>query len=179
LEKIELTEDDISYLTKELKTRNVYKIFWIIVLLLLFYGFYTLNFTNKSSDIIDRFAIVLELIALGMLTYMLTKGIERDINLKRNLLNQQKIIGYFTVIEKEITNKNDSDDWSHYVIKMFSEIENKNKYIFLNATDYRRISIDDSIYIEYFTDSNIIKILNYKNRKLEYLRYQIYDSTWG
>ena len=114
-----------------------------------------------------------------MLTYIIIKGIERTKNLKNNLLKQRKIVGYFKVIEKEITNKNDPDEWSHYVIKIFSEIENKNKYIFLNRTDYRRINIEDSIYIEYFTDSNIIKILNYKDRKLEYLRYQIYNSTWG
>lgn len=179
MEKSELTKDDLTFLKKQIKSFRNGTIYSIIFLSLLYYAFYYLNFPLKKSGSIHGFGIILQLIVLGMLTYIIIKGIERTKNLKNNLLKQRKIVGYFKVIEKEITNKNDPDEWSHYVIKIFSEIENKNKYIFLNRTDYRRINIEDSIYIEYFTDSNIIKILNYKDRKLEYLRYQIYNSTWG
>jgi len=179
LKENELTKDDLKFLMKQIKSYQNGSIYSIILLPLLYYGFYYFNFPLKKLDLINGFGMTIQLIVLGMLTYIIIKGIERSKNLKHNLIKQKKITGHFKIIEKEITNKNDPDEWSHYVIKIFSEFENKNKYIFLNRTDYRRISVEDLIYVEYFTDSNLIKTLNYKNRKLEYLRYQIYDNTWG
>jgi hypothetical protein len=175
MEERDLTTEDILYLTNELNTRKVYTVLWIVILLLLCYGFYALNFKNNSSNYFKP-AIFLEVVVLGMLFYITAKGIERDINLKRKLLDQKKIVGHLKVLEKDITNQNDSDSSSEYVIKVFSNIENKNKYIFLKGKDYRRINLDDLIYIEYFSDSNIIKILSFQNQKLDYIRYQIYDN---
>jgi len=175
----ELNDDDLSYLTKELKSYKNGAIYLVIFLALLYYGFYYLNFHYKPTGFFNGIDVVFELIVLGFLTYIGIKGIERNKNFKKNIFKQKVIVGDFKVLEKEITNKNDADEWSHYVIRIFSKIENKDKYIFLNGSDFRKINEEEYIYIEYFTDSNLIKILNYKNKKLEYTRYGIYDNKWG
>lgn len=99
--------------------------------------------------------------------------------MEENLDKQKKIVGSFKVLEKIITNQHDSDSTSHNVIRIFSEIENRDKFIFLDNGNFRKLVVDDCIYLEYFTDMNLIKILEFNNRKLEYIRYQIYDNSWA
>ena len=181
MEQLELTENDILFLKERIKEYDRYSILWIIILLFLYYGFYYLNFSEgiqTESLFFDSF-ILLEIVFLGLLTYALIKGYERNIKWKKNLYKQKKIVGSFKVLEKLITNQNDSDATSHNVIRIFSEIEKKDKFIFMDDYNFRKLAIDDFIYLEYFTDMDLIKILEFNNRKLEYIRYQIYDNTWG
>lgn len=181
MEQLELTENDILFLKERIKEYDRYSILWIIILLFLYYGFYYLNFSEgipTESSFFDSF-ILLEIVFLGLLTYALIKGYERNIKWKKNLYKQKKIVGSFKVLEKLITNQNDSDATSHNVIRIFSEIEKKDKFIFMDDYNFRKLVIDDFIYLEYFTDMDLIKILEFNNRKLEYIRYQIYDNTWG
>ena len=178
MKEVELSKEDILFLNEKLKRYKFTSIFGAVFIMLLYLGFYFLNFHKESFSNIDGFGIFIELIFLSVLTYALIKSFERNRNLKQNLLIQKKILGYFKVLEKEITNKNERDSSSHCFIKVFSEIQNKHKYIFLNQKDYNIIEVNDSVYIEYFTDSNLIKILELKNKKLEYIRYQIYDTTF-
>lgn len=180
MEELELTEDDIQFLKERIKEYDRYSILWAIIMICLYYGFYYLNFSEgipSVTSILDSF-IILEIVFLGVFTYALIKGFERNANWKKNLYNQKKIAGSFKVLEKIITNQNDSDSTSHNVIKIFSEPENKNKYIFMDNDNFRKLKVDDFIYLEYFTDSDLIKILEFNNRKLEYIRYQMHDNTW-
>jgi len=66
------------------------------------------------------------------------------------------------------------------VIKIcFLKSKNKDKYIFLNGAEYiEKVNVEDLIYIEHFTDSNLTK-LNYKTGAPEITYgYQIYDRNW-
>lgn len=181
MEELELTEDDILYLKEKIKEYYRYSILLVIILFCLYYGFYYLNFSKQipsHESIFDGF-IILEIAFLGLLTYALIKGFERNVKWKKNLYKQKKITGSFKVLEKIITNQHDSDSTSHNVLRIFSEIEKKHKYIFLDNDNFRKLTVEDFIYLEYFTDSDLIKILEFKNRKLDYIRYQIYNNTWG
>lgn len=181
MEQLELTENDILFLKGRIKEYDRYSILWIIIMLFLYYGFYHLNFSETiptEDSFLDSF-ILLEITFLGFLTYALIKGFERNIKWKKNLYKQKKIVGSFKVLEKLITNQDDSDSTSNNVIRIFSEIEKKDKFIFMNDHNFSKLTVDDFIYLEYFTDMDLIKILEFNNRKIEYIRYQIYDNTWG
>lgn len=86
------------------------------------------------------------------------------------------IKGTVKILEKGISNKDDND-WSMNFVRFFSEIENKDKFVLMNNDNFRKVNVDDFIYIEYFTDSNLIKILEFNNRKLNSVHNQIYDSV--
>lgn len=179
MEQLELTEDDILFLKEKIKEYERYGLLWVIIMLFLYYGFYHFNFSDgipSESSFLAGF-ILLQIVFLGFLTYALIKGYERNIKWKKNLYKQKKIIGSFKILEKLITNQHDSDSTSHNVIRIFSEIEKIDKYIFLDNDNFRKLTVDDFIYLEYFTDIDLIKILEFNDRKLEYIRYQIYNTT--
>lgn len=181
MEKLGLTEDDRVFLKKTIEEYDRYSILWVMIMLCFYYGFYHLNFSEgipSQAEFLDSF-IILEIVFLSVFTYALIKGFERNIKWKKNLDKQKKIAGSFKVLEKIITNQHDSDSTSHNVIRIFSEIENKDKFIFMDNGNFRKLVVDDCIYLEYFTDMNLIKILEFNNRKLEYIRYQIYDNSWA
>ncbi|MEN2400175.1 hypothetical protein GKZ90_0010325 [Flavobacterium sp. MC2016-06] len=178
MEEVELTENDILYLKKELNEYWVYSVFWVIIFIGLYYWFFYSNFYGENADSFSFLSAIFLLVALVFFSYILVMGIQRNIKLHRNLLKQKKIIGDFKVIEKEIVGKDDSDSANQYAITIFSEIENKPKHLFLSYKDYNRINIDDLVYVEYFTDSGFIKFLEFENRKLEYKRYHIYNKKW-
>ncbi|KQB42359.1 hypothetical protein [Flavobacterium aquidurense] len=180
MEELELTGDDIQFLKERIKEYDRYSILWVFIMLCLYYGFYHLNFLEgipSVASVLDGF-IILEIVFLGVFSYALIKGFERNLNWKKNLYKQKKITGSFKVIEKIITNEHDSDSTSHNVVRIFSEIEKKDKYIFMDNDNFRKLKVDDFIYLEYFTDSDLIKTLEFNNRKLEYIRYQIYNNAW-
>jgi hypothetical protein len=178
LEELELTADDIQFLKGRIKEYDRYSILWTIIMFCLYYAFYHFNFSKEipsEDSILDGFILV-EIAFLGFFTYALIKGFERNIKWKKNLYKQKKIAGSFKVLEKLITNQHDSDSTSHNVIKIFSEPENKNKYIFMDNDNFIKLQVEDFIYLEYFTDSDLIKKLEFNNRKLEYIRYQMHDN---
>ncbi|MFD2910126.1 hypothetical protein ACFSX9_15455 [Flavobacterium ardleyense] len=176
MEEIELTEQDKIYLSKEYKNYEIGMFVSIFVLLFLFIAFIYFNFINKALNEIDGLSVAFQSLGLGVLTYISFKGIERNRMVKAALFNQKKISGNFKIIGKEIKNNEAPDNVLEYVIKIFSEIENKNKYIFLSTVDYQKMDMDELIYIEYFKPSDLIKALHYKNEKIAYKRYQIYNS---
>ncbi|WP_289659837.1 hypothetical protein [Flavobacterium panacagri] len=115
--------------------------------------------TNKELD--DKaFPILIVIVIFGFWIYVTIMGIIDTIKEQQNLLLQKKVEGNIIVLEKErIVIKGEDSDTDSYQIKMYSEVEEKHKSIWINQKYYEKIQIGNSMWIEYYLDCNYIKTL--------------------
>ena len=101
-------------------------------------------------------------------------GFKKVIKEKQNLNSQKKIVGDVKILEKEIKIvKGSDDDIFYYLLKIYSDFEDKQKQISIDKRDYDVIEIETFIWIEYFFDSNYIKSLVYRERNINNKNFHI------
>ncbi|MBE8724369.1 hypothetical protein [Flavobacterium hungaricum] len=177
MERTALTKEELDDLKQ--KIRSYERIFYgcIVVTAFIFYGFYYFNSSEKNTEPISKSALLMELLISLCLIGVIIKGYKTQAKFKKNLSNQMIIKGSFKILEKRITNQHRSNTTRHNVLRIFSELENKDKFIYMDNDDFKRVNVDDVIYLEYFTDCDLIKVLELNNRKLDYTQNQISNNA--
>lgn len=162
-----LNNEDIKFLKGQLKKGYlVWLIFSLFSIVFPFSAIYGI-INNKELD--DKvFYILLVFVFFGLWIYLTVMGIRDTVKEQQNLLLQTKIEGNIKVLEKEIvTIEGHDSDTDTYRIKMYSEVEEKYKSIWIDQKDYDKIQVGDSIWIEYFLDCNYIKTLLFDGQKIK------------
>lgn len=154
-----LTDEDIKFLKKQVRKGYLtWSIFSIITIVFPFSCVYLIITNEELTDKI--FSIFMVLIIFGFWIYATIRAII-DINKDRKyLLLQKKIEGNSIVLEKEIvTIEGHDSDRDSYQIKIYSDVEEKHRIIEVTKKYYELIQTGDSLWIEYYLDSNYIKTL--------------------
>ncbi len=164
-----LNSEDIKFLKSELYLG--YRILFFLSLFSIVFPVFCIYSIFINSNITDKtFPLFMIIICFGFWTYLTLKGFKATIKEKQNLFLQKKVKGYLEIIDKEIiTIKSDeSNDTHSYEIKIYSEIEEKNKNIIIDRNKYEKIQIGNFVWIEYYLDCNYIKTLIFNEEKIKY-----------
>jgi hypothetical protein len=164
-----LNIDDIKFLKQKLNF-GFSVLFFFSLFSIIFPGLCIyLIFIN--DDITEKaFPFFGVIICFGFWTYVTLKGIRKTIKEKQNLYLQKKIQGNVMVLGKEIVRikGDEANDTFLYEIKIYSEIEKKDKKISILEKYYDKIQIGNFLWIEYYLDCNYIKTINFDGQNIKY-----------
>ncbi len=169
-----LNHEDIKFLKRQLrKSYFVWLIFSLFSVVFPCSVIYAIISNKKEELHYKVFYILLVLLFFGLWIYFTIRGIIDAVKEQQNLLLQQKIEGSITVLEKQmVTIEGNDSDTDTYQIKMYSEVEEKHKNIWIDQKYYDKIQVGDVMWIEYYLDCNYIKtlVINGQNIKSKIFR---------
>ncbi|HEY1194046.1 hypothetical protein [Flavobacterium sp.] len=163
-----LTDEDVKFLKRQVKKGFLtWSIFSLITIVFPFSCIYAIITNEELTD--KLFPILIVLIIFGFWIYVTIRAIIDISKDRKYLLLQKKIEGNSIVLQKEIvTIERHESDRDSYQIKIYSDVEEKHRKIEVDKKYYERIQIGDSLWIEYYLDSNYIKTLEFDKMDSKY-----------